>query len=107
MDLGIFHQGRVVLRLDPSFILKVNTWFHGAQELVLPNFCLESRHALEHRWHILEVRWALCIYIKWTYAFRKPLGRLSPCLFHFNHQHWATGSLLPLLPEVWPPWWHG
>lgn len=55
-NLCIFHQDRVVLRLDPSFIPKVNTWFHRAQELVLPNFCPEPRHALEHRWHILNVR---------------------------------------------------
>lgn len=37
-DLCIFHSDRVVLRLDPAFLPKVNTWFHRAQEIVLTNF---------------------------------------------------------------------
>lgn len=35
-DLCIFHSDRVILRLDPTFIPKVNYLFHHAQELVLP-----------------------------------------------------------------------
>lgn len=46
-DLCIFHSDRVVLRLDPTFILKVNSLFHRAQELVLPNFCPSPVHHLE------------------------------------------------------------
>lgn len=38
-DLCVFHANTVVLRLDPTFLPKVNSWFHHAQELVLPDFC--------------------------------------------------------------------
>lgn len=38
-DLCVFHADRVVLHLNPMFVLKVNTMFHRMQELVLPNFC--------------------------------------------------------------------
>lgn len=57
-DLCIFHPDRVVLRLNPSFTPKVNSWF---QELILPNVYLGPRHALEQRWNTLDVRRALRI----------------------------------------------
>uniref|UniRef100_A0A2D4I5A5 Uncharacterized protein n=1 Tax=Micrurus lemniscatus lemniscatus TaxID=129467 RepID=A0A2D4I5A5_MICLE len=38
-DLCIFHENRVVLRRDPMFVPKVNSWFHCAQDIVLPVFC--------------------------------------------------------------------
>lgn len=38
-DLCIFHANTVVLRLDPTFTPKVNSWYHRAQELVLLDFC--------------------------------------------------------------------
>ncbi|XP_034257856.1 uncharacterized protein LOC117654965 [Pantherophis guttatus] len=69
--LCVFHTNRVVLCLDPSFLPKVNSWFHRAQELVLPNFCPNPVHALEPKWHTLDVRRALRIYIKRTSSFRK------------------------------------
>lgn len=46
-DLCIIHSDRVFLRLDPTFIPKVNSTFHRSQELVLPNFCPSPRHQLE------------------------------------------------------------
>lgn len=70
-DLCVFHANTVVLRLDPAFIPKVNTWFHRSQELVLPDFCPSPRHQREVRWHTLDVRRALRIYISRTKGFRK------------------------------------
>lgn len=55
-DLCIFHSDRVVLRLDPTFLPKMNTPYHRSQELVLPNFCPSPTHPLEWAWHILDVR---------------------------------------------------
>ncbi|XP_034279732.1 uncharacterized protein LOC117669420 [Pantherophis guttatus] len=45
-DLCIFHSDRLVLRLNPSFLPKMN-WFHRAQEIILPDFCLGPNHPLE------------------------------------------------------------
>ncbi|XP_034260085.1 uncharacterized protein LOC132709420 [Pantherophis guttatus] len=70
-DLCIFHHNRVVLRLDPAFIPKINSPFHRAQELVLPNFCPSPQHHLERSWHTLDVRRALKIYLRRTSSFRK------------------------------------
>ncbi|XP_039174428.1 uncharacterized protein LOC120296645 [Crotalus tigris] len=63
-DLCTFYEDRVVLRLDPSCIPKVNTWFHRTQELVLPNFCPNPAHRLERQWHKLDVGRALRYYVK-------------------------------------------
>lgn len=54
-DLCLFHPDRVVLRLDPTFLPKVNSLFHHAQELVLPNLCPTPAHRLECSWHALDV----------------------------------------------------
>lgn len=62
-DLCVFHSNRVVLCLDPTFIPKINTWFHRSQELVLLNFCPRPIHRLECTWHTLDVHRALKIYI--------------------------------------------
>lgn len=70
-DLCVFHQDRVVLRLDPSFIPKVCSCFHRAQELILPNFCPDPSHPLERKWHTLDVRRALRIYLRRTRPNRK------------------------------------
>ncbi|XP_039196365.1 uncharacterized protein LOC120306720 [Crotalus tigris] len=70
-DLCIFHADRVTLRLDPSFIPKINFLYHRSQEVVLPNFCANPSHDLEKRWHTLDIRRALRRYIKRTSAFHK------------------------------------
>ncbi|XP_060538353.1 uncharacterized protein LOC132709245 [Pantherophis guttatus] len=70
-DLCVFYQDRVVLRLDPAFIPKINTPFHRVQDIVLPNFCPDPRHPSEKRWHTLDVRKALKRYISRTASFRK------------------------------------
>ncbi|XP_058017525.1 uncharacterized protein LOC131187272 [Ahaetulla prasina] len=70
-DLCSFFNDRVVLRLDPTFLPKVNSQFHRAQEVVLPNFCPNPKHHLEKVWHTLDVRRALKIYIDRTSTFRK------------------------------------
>ncbi|XP_060546801.1 uncharacterized protein LOC132711537 [Pantherophis guttatus] len=70
-DLCIFHTDRVVLRLDPAFLPKINSRFHRAQELVLPDFCPRPGHRLERSWHLLDVRRALKIYISRTAPLRR------------------------------------
>lgn len=57
--------------LDPTFIPKINTPFHRAQELILPNFCPEPAHRLERTWHTLDMRRALRIYLKRTSSLRR------------------------------------
>ncbi|XP_058021205.1 uncharacterized protein LOC131189221 isoform X1 [Ahaetulla prasina] len=74
-DLCVFHTDRVVLRLDPTFVPKINTPFHRAQELVLPNFCPNPSHALERSWHTLDVCRALQIYLKRTSPIRRSEAR--------------------------------
>ncbi|XP_070597157.1 histone deacetylase 7 isoform X17 [Erythrolamprus reginae] len=70
-DLCIFYPDRVVLRLDPSFIPKVNSEFHKKQELILPDFCTHGSHPSELRWHKIDVRRAVKIYIRRTEGCRK------------------------------------
>ncbi|XP_039190732.1 nuclear factor 1 C-type isoform X6 [Crotalus tigris] len=70
-DLCTFFKDKVVLRPDPAFMPKVNSIFHRSQELILPDFCPNPKHRLEHRWHKLDVRRALCYYVKCTSSFRK------------------------------------
>lgn len=71
VDLCVFRQDRVILRLDPAFMLKVNSLFHRAQEIVLPNFCPSPVHRLERSWHTLDVRRALKIYLQHTVSLWK------------------------------------
>lgn len=73
-DLCKFYPDRVVLRLDPSFIPRVGSWFHRAQEVVLPNFCPSPVHPLEHQWHTLDVCRALEIYLQRTASLRHSEG---------------------------------
>ncbi|XP_034272372.1 uncharacterized protein LOC117664972 [Pantherophis guttatus] len=70
-DLCTFYPDRVVLRLDTTFIPKINSYFHRAQEIVLPNFCPDPKHTLEKMWHTLDVRRTLISYMKRTATFRK------------------------------------
>lgn len=69
-ELCVIYPDRVVLRLDPSFVPKVNSLFHRSQELVLPIFCPRPRHRLEKLWHTLDVRRAIKIYINRTMVIR-------------------------------------
>lgn len=77
-DLCIFHPDRVDLRLDPSFVPRVNSWFHRAQELAPPNFCPESGHALEKKWHTLDVRRLSAFVLKGLPPFRDRNHYLCP-----------------------------
>lgn len=70
-DLCIFRPNMVVFRLDPSFMPKVNSSFHRAQEIVFPDFCPSPRHRLEEQWHTFDVRRALWRYTSRTASFRK------------------------------------
>lgn len=70
-DLCIFHPDRIVLRLDSTFLPKINTPYHQALELVLPDFCPNPSHPLERTWHMLDLRRALRIYLQRTSSFRR------------------------------------
>lgn len=70
-DLCVFHKDKVVLRMDPSFTPKIASKFHRAQEICLPLFCPFPKHPLERRWHTLDVRRALKIFLVRTESFRK------------------------------------
>lgn len=70
-DLCVFHPNRVVLRLDPTFLPKVNSPFHRSQELILPDFCPYPAHPRERVWHTLDVRRTLRIYIQRTSSIRR------------------------------------
>ncbi|ETE72882.1 Zinc finger protein, partial [Ophiophagus hannah] len=92
-DLCTFHDNRVVLRLDPTFIPKVNTWFHRSQDIVLPDFCPLLHHDLERKWHTLDVRRALRIYLKRTSTFRKT----EAMFVSFSPSHLGNKASLPTL----------
>lgn len=70
-DLCIFHPDRVVLRLDPTFLPKINIPYHWALELVLPDFYPHPSHPLEWAWHTLDVRRTLRIYLQRTSSLRR------------------------------------
>lgn len=46
-DLCAFHPNTVMLRLDSTFIPKINSYFHRAQEIVLLYFCPNPSHDRE------------------------------------------------------------
>lgn len=54
-DLCTIRPDRVILKLDPSFIPKVN-WFHRFQEDILTDFCPGASHPTKKRWHKLDIR---------------------------------------------------
>uniref|UniRef100_A0A2H6N6S4 Uncharacterized protein n=1 Tax=Micrurus carvalhoi TaxID=3147026 RepID=A0A2H6N6S4_9SAUR len=68
---SIFHPNHVILRLDLTFISKVNSFFHRVQELILPYFCPNPSHPRERLRHMLDVRRPLHIYMKRTASFQK------------------------------------
>lgn len=61
---------RVVLKTDPGFLPKVATFFHRAQEIVLPTFCPTPSNS-EEAFHTLDVRRCLLHYLGITREFRK------------------------------------
>lgn len=46
-ELYIFKEDRIIMRLDPTFLSKVNSSFHSAEEVVLPSFYPNPRHPRE------------------------------------------------------------
>lgn len=71
INLCVFQDDSVVLRLDPSFLPKINSLFHRTQELVLPTLCPNPNSPKEWAWHSLDVRRVLSFYIDHTREFRK------------------------------------
>lgn len=70
-ELCMFQEDRVMFRLDPSFLPKVNSFFHRAEEVVMPSFCPSSQHPRERDWHTLNIHRALSFYISRTAPFGK------------------------------------
>lgn len=68
--LCVFHKNKVVLRLDPSFLPKVNSLFHRAQELILPILCPKPSSSKERAWRSLNVKRFLSFYFDCTREFR-------------------------------------
>ncbi|CAJ0963288.1 unnamed protein product [Ranitomeya imitator] len=66
-----FHQGKVVLRTSPSFLLKVVFSFHLNEEIVLPSLCPAPVHRIEKSLHTLDLVRALRRYISRTASFRR------------------------------------
>lgn len=56
---------------DPLFIPKINSWFHRAQEIVLPSLCPNASHPKEREWHMMDVWRALKYYLERTKALQK------------------------------------
>lgn len=69
-SLCTFHKDKVVLRPDPAFVPKVASAFHRSQDLSLPSFCPRPVHALEKKWHSLDVRRILKIFLTRTASLR-------------------------------------
>lgn len=101
-DLCIFHPDRGILHLDLAFVRKVNSIFHRTQELVLPDFCPNPTYQLERKWHYLDVRRELHVYIKQTAAFRssealfvkfQPGGKKGSKTSSSDFGHWARAAI--------------
>lgn len=69
-ELCAFHHDKVILRPDPTFVPKINTYFHRSQEVALPSFCPNLVHTKEKVWHTLDVRRILKIFLHRTEDFR-------------------------------------
>lgn len=87
-EFCIFQQDKVVLRLDPTFVPKVNSHFHRSQDIVLPSFCRDPKNSGKRESHCLDVRRALSFYIDRTKDIRKT-DYLSPLI----QPPWDKGSL--------------
>lgn len=70
-DLCMFHTDCVVLRLDPTFVTKINSPFHLLQEVVLPDFYPSPSTPFESQLHTLDVRRVLQIYLQRTAEIHK------------------------------------
>ncbi|KAG8597254.1 hypothetical protein GDO81_002223 [Engystomops pustulosus] len=64
-------EDKIVLMLDKAFTPKVASSFHRNQEIILPSFCQNPKHAKEQEWHKLDVRRYLLHYLEVTKSWRK------------------------------------
>lgn len=64
-------EDRLVLCTDPSFLSKVNSIFHWAEELVRPSFCPNPSDQREREWHNLDFRRSVSFYLSRTTSFRR------------------------------------
>lgn len=70
-SLCVFHKDKVTLRLDPSFLPKCVSNFHLGQDIFLPTLCPNPSNLEEKRWHTLDVRRALKIFLARTQSLRR------------------------------------
>ncbi|XP_015675314.1 heparan sulfate 2-O-sulfotransferase 1 [Protobothrops mucrosquamatus] len=96
-DLCFFRSDRVVLRLDPTFIPKVNSTFHRNQDIVLPDFCPNPSCAQERQWHSLDVRRALSYYISRTADLQRAIAKHE--VREIEQRHTVDGSRSDLIPD--------
>ncbi|XP_067319635.1 uncharacterized protein C6orf132 homolog [Anolis sagrei] len=71
-----FHDDKVVLRTDVTFLPKVVSQFHMSEDIILPAFFTNPTSPLEVTLHSLDVKRALSFYLHRTSSYRK-----SPKLF--------------------------
>ena len=62
---------RITLRADPLYLPKVASLFHRTQDIILPSFCSEPKNEKEKKFHLLDVRRCLLIYLERTKSFRR------------------------------------
>lgn len=70
-NLCLFHSDKLVLWSETSFIPKVNSVFHRAQELNLPTLCPRPSSKKERMWHSLVLCRALRCYTNCNKDLRK------------------------------------
>ena len=66
----VIHKDKVVLRPQPSFLLKVVLAFHINEDIVLPSLCPQPKNPKEATLHSLDVVRALRVYLSATAPFR-------------------------------------
>ncbi|XP_077110684.1 uncharacterized protein LOC143805654 [Ranitomeya variabilis] len=67
----ITYQDRIVLKPDPSYLPKVATKYHRAQEIFLPSFYDNPANSEEEKLHMLDVKRAVLGYIDRTRSCRQ------------------------------------
>lgn len=96
-DFCAFHPNTVVLRLDSTFILKINLYFHRAQEIVLPDFVpiplMIGRN--------LGINWMCGGPSIFTSSRQRPPGGRKRYLSRSSLLQWVLGCHLPPLGALW------
>ncbi|XP_073413338.1 uncharacterized protein [Dendrobates tinctorius] len=65
------YQDRLLLKPDPSYLPKVSTKYHRAQEILLPTFFEDPSTPEEQKFHTLDVRRTVLKYIERSRSWRQ------------------------------------